>query len=119
KIGLALFRKHRPDVIVTDLLMRSVNGFQAISEIRGDSASRHVRIVALSSKSFPSDKQKALRLGADLFLEKPVSPAALSSLLDELTAGARTTISIPEAQSENTSMLARFWGVRGSVPAPG
>src|SRR5258706_1345860 len=117
--GLALFRKHRPDVIVTDLLMPNVNGFQVISELRKDSEARHVRIIALSSKSFPSDKQKALKLGADLFLEKPVSPPTLSSLLSELTSGAHAVDSTAEPQSDNTSRLLRFSALRGPGPAPG
>src|SRR5947207_7573277 len=117
--GLTLFRKHRPDVIITDLLMPNVNGFQVISEMRKESEARHVRIIALSGKSFPSDKQKALKLGADLYLEKPISPPALSSLLSELTFGAHAADSAGDAQSGKSSMLMRFWRVRGSVPAPG
>src|SRR6185503_9954196 len=68
--GLALFRKHHPQAVVTDLLMPSVNGFEVISELRRESAS-HTRVIALSTKSFASDRQRALRLGADLFLIKP------------------------------------------------
>ena len=117
EMGLMLFRKHRPEVVVTDLLMPSINGFEVISELRKDSAAGHARIIALSSKSFPSDKEKALQLGADLFLVKPIVPATLSLLLDELTAGSRGAQEAPQA--EKATMLARFWGVRGSVPSPG
>src|SRR5262245_2171643 len=115
--GLTLFRKHTPAAVVTDLLMPGVNGFQVITKLRNESAS-HTRVIAISSKNFPSDKQRALELGADLFLVKPISPPALSSLLDELTASSRARKWASSGMTDK-SMLVRFWGVRGSVPAPG
>ena len=123
--GLALFRKHHPQAVVTDLLMPSVNGFEVISSLRSESGF-HARVVALSSKSFASDRQRALRLGADLFLIKPISPPALASLLDELTASSRKNEaaasdpkSAPRGAVDHDTMVMRFWGVRGSVPTPG
>jgi phosphoribosyl 1,2-cyclic phosphodiesterase/ActR/RegA family two-component response regulator len=115
--GLPLFHKHNPAAVVTDLLMPSVNGFQVISQLRREPLS-HTRVIAISTKNFPSDKQRALELGADLFLAKPISPAGLSSLLDDLTYNS------PRVKTASTgltdkSMLMRFWGVRGSVPSPG
>jgi phosphoribosyl 1,2-cyclic phosphodiesterase/CheY-like chemotaxis protein len=116
--GIALFREHRPRAVITDLLLPRVNGFQVISAVRSESSAAHTRIVALSSKSFPSDKQRALELGADVFLEKPVNPAAFASLLNELTR-AQTEEGQFQKGAATSPMRLKFWGVRGSVPTPG
>jgi len=118
--GIAMFRKHQPSAVVTDLLMPNVNGFEVISTIRGESSSRHCRIVALSSKSFSSDKERALQIGADVFVGKPVVPSELESLLEELTGSREIEPDEKEGDGATPAPLqVRFWGVRGSVPSPG
>ena len=117
--GLSLFRKHRPAAVVTDLLMANVNGFQVISTLRTDSSSRHTRIIALSAKSFAADKQRAAEFGADVFVTKPVRPAEFVSLLENLIREADAPRRVTDHESAEAAMQVRFWGVRGSVPAPG
>ncbi len=114
--GIKQFRKYRPEAVVVDLLMPNVNGFTAISMLREESSSPHTRIVAVSSKSFRADRERALQSGADVFMAKPLDPAELVSLLQELTAapGRGQTRGV-----EGPSIHVRFWGVRGSIPAPG
>src|SRR6267378_1272201 len=115
--GISLFRKHRPAVVVTDLLMANVNGFHVISTLRAESSSRHTRLIALSAKSFAADKERALQSGADVFMSKPVRPAEFVLLLEDLIGGPEA-IQLQDAPAR-PAMQVRFWGVRGSVPAPG
>jgi len=90
-----------------------------ISALRSESSSAHTRIVAISGKSFASDKQRALELGADVFVEKPVNPAAFRSLLNELIAKQQTESNETQPSLQSSRMQMRFWGVRGSIPTPG
>lgn len=116
--GIALFRKHRPAAVVTDLLMANVNGFQVISTLRAESSSRHTRIIALSAKNFGADKERALQFGADVFMSKPVRPEDFVLLLEDLIG--KDSAQLPHQNAQpRPAMQIRFWGVRGSVPAPG
>jgi len=69
------------DVIVLDLMLPYVSGFQLISEIRDDPQWQHVPIVVLSGKVLEQDIVKALDLGANDYVTKPFRPEELLARL--------------------------------------
>ena len=69
--GLRLVREHRPEVVVTDLMMPKMHGYTFIQEIRGDPTLSHVKILVTSAKTYSSDVERTRRLGADRYLSKP------------------------------------------------
>ena len=83
------------DVILLDLMLPYVSGYQLISEIRDSSGWQHVPIVVLSGKVLESDMVKALDLGATDFVTKPFRPEELLARLRRIVADRERLGSIP------------------------
>ena len=82
--GLEVVRREKPDVVLLDLAMPVMHGFQVCRAIRADDSLRGVRIVAISGKSYPVDLQTAKAEGADHYLVKPLSAPHLLDLIERL-----------------------------------
>ncbi len=70
--GLALLRDGRPlpAVILLDLKMPGMSGFDVLREIRADSRLEHIPIIVVTSSTLEADEKEACRAGADSFLHK-------------------------------------------------
>jgi DNA-binding response OmpR family regulator len=66
-----------PDLIITDLMMPKVNGFQFCKEVRNDERTSHIPIVILTAKAGFDDKIEGLEIGVDDYLTKPFSAREL------------------------------------------
>ena len=71
--------RHRPDIIVMDIRMPSMNGLEAGEAIRSDERTRDVPIVALSGETFDGDEATARRIGTlfAMYVRKPVKPSVM------------------------------------------
>lgn len=69
--ALEVVRQHRPDLIILDLMMPDGHGFSVCQAVRADETLRQTRILVLSAKHYPADRQHAFDLGADEFMTKP------------------------------------------------
>src|SRR4249919_859468 len=77
KEAMELFVKHRPDILLLDLMMPEVSGFDILAQVRGHEELRFTPVIILTAESDPSAKLKALELGATDLLTKPVDPSEL------------------------------------------
>jgi phosphoribosyl 1,2-cyclic phosphodiesterase len=120
EMGIQQARKHRPAVVVCDLLMPRCNGFQVIRAIRAERDLRHCKIIVTSGRDYAVDRFNALEAGANDYLTKPFPPGRLVELMDEMdsAAGAPRAFPATGAHADDENYF-RFWGVRGSVPTPG
>lgn len=66
-----------PDLIITDLQMPNMDGFELISRIKESGFFRDIPVVVLSSKDSSSDRIKCLKMGAEDYLVKPFNPEEL------------------------------------------
>ena len=66
-----------PDLILMDVIMPGINGFQATRAITKDEATKHIPVIMLTSKDMETDRIWGMRQGAAEFLSKPIEPAAL------------------------------------------
>ena len=82
--ALATLLKTKPSVVVLDLCMPDMDGFELIRRIRGRSATQNLPIVVLSALTMPSDQELAIETGANAFLEKPVNQQLFLSTLRRL-----------------------------------
>ncbi len=73
-----------PDLIIMDIVMPGLNGFQATRAITNDETTWHIPVILLTSKDMDSDRIWALRQGATAFMNKPVDHAALIELINTL-----------------------------------
>lgn len=76
--ALTVLRETRPDVLLLDLNMPNVNGFDILSAVRSDPDTQHLPVIVLTSSSDADSKLRALELGATDFLAKPVDGSELS-----------------------------------------
>lgn len=75
-----------PDVVVTDLNIPGIDGFELTRRLKQDPRTRAVPIVAITGyAAFAADPSRAKRAGCDLVLEKPCSPDDLESAVRSLT----------------------------------
>ena len=85
KDGLEEIEKAReltPDVILTDLVMPGLNGFDAVKQIRRFPELEGVVVIAISANVFENDKQQILLAGCDAFVTKPVKARQLFEVLE-------------------------------------
>jgi PAS domain S-box-containing protein len=71
RTGLALARELRPDVILCDIGLPDLDGYEVASTLRRDEAHRRTRLVALSGYAQPEDRQRARDVGFDAHMAKP------------------------------------------------
>ena len=83
--GLAAARSHLPDIIVLDVMMPRLNGYQVCRQLKADDATRAIPIVIVTSKDQPADEFWAREVGANAFVSKPVDVRELAALLERLT----------------------------------
>jgi PAS domain S-box-containing protein len=79
--GLAAVQHFQPDIVLLDIGMPGMDGYEACRRIREQPSERHIVVVAVSGWGQPRDKQRALDAGFDAHLTKPVDPAALARVL--------------------------------------
>jgi two-component system cell cycle response regulator len=75
--GLAFAREKKPTVVITDVMMPEMDGYELCRRIKGDETLRDVPVVLLTSLSDPRDVIRGLQCGADNFLTKPYEDAHL------------------------------------------
>jgi CheY-like chemotaxis protein len=85
--ALALSRTERPDVVLTDISMPNMDGFELISRLKETLGPATPPVVVCSA--FDTTEQEALGRGAEMFLQKPASPSALVQSVEALCHGAR------------------------------
>ena len=123
-IGLQLAIQHRPDIILCDLLMPRVNGYQVCRAVRDHIALRHTKIIVVTGRDYAADRKSAEEAGAHDYLVKPIEFSNLQAamlkvlpFIDERETSPARPISPARANDPVTRL--RFWGVRGSIPTPG
>ena len=72
--GLEVVRKHRPDLVVLDLMMPGLDGLQVCQRLRSDPRSGRIPVIMLTAKATEADRVVGLELGADDYITKPFSP---------------------------------------------
>jgi CheY-like chemotaxis protein len=84
--GLRIAREMVPDVVLTDLVMPRMDGWELCAAIRNDPALRHVRIVVLTTRDDPQSRLRAMVAGADVHITKPTTPDVVRRTVESLTA---------------------------------
>ncbi len=87
--GIDVAQACQPDIILMDVVMPLLNGFQATRELTRNPATRHIPIIVCSSKSTETDRVWAMRQGAKAYLVKPVGAKELLDAVVRYISGAR------------------------------
>jgi len=82
--GLASARDDKPDLILMDLSLPKLDGWEATRRLKADAATRHIPVIALTAHAMTEDRDKALQAGCDGFETKPVDFARLLEKVETL-----------------------------------
>ncbi len=81
--GVALAERERPDLILMDIQLPGLDGYEATRQIKANPALRPIPIIAVTSYALSGDDVKALEAGCDAYVTKPFSPRALLAKIRE------------------------------------
>jgi CheY-like chemotaxis protein len=87
--ALALARRIKPDVIVMDLGLPGMDGWEATRQLKWDPATQRIPIVALSAHATDDDEHRAREAGCDVYLRKPCHPSQLLEAIFRFDLGRR------------------------------
>jgi len=83
RLGIALARAQRPDIVLMDINLPGISGFEALKILREDPATAHIPVIALSANAMPRDIEKGLATGFFRYLTKPIKVNELLNTLDD------------------------------------
>jgi CheY-like chemotaxis protein len=82
--GLRIAQANLPDLVLLDLMLPGLDGFEVLSHLRAEPRTTKVPVVILSAKSHPTDRQMAIKAGADAYMIKPHSHTGLLEVIRSL-----------------------------------
>ncbi|MEN1928234.1 twitching motility response regulator PilH [Luteimonas sp. MJ204] len=84
--GVEVAKRELPDLILMDVVMPNLNGFQATRSITRDPSTKHIPVILVTTKDQETDKVWGMRQGARAYLTKPFSDTELSATIVEAIA---------------------------------
>lgn len=117
------------DLLIVDLMMPDVDGYELTRRLRAEASTRNVPILVVTARTQPADRESAKEAGADAYLTKPVDNRELASRITEILASPRpdrplpsdsatktaTPISAPVAAATATGRVIVLLGLRGGM----
>ena len=87
-LGLELAREHTPDLILLDINLPGMNGYEVLEKLRQQESTKAIPVIAISANAMPKDIEKGKNAGFDGYITKPVN-------VKELLAAVESKISKP------------------------
>lgn len=84
--GIEAARQRVPDLIVLDIQLPKMNGYEVARRLRHDERLRAVPIVAVTSYATPGDREKAMASGCTGYIEKPIEPETFAHAIRQIIA---------------------------------
>jgi CheY-like chemotaxis protein len=82
-----LAKQHHPDLVLMDMMMPIVSGYEAVAELKADAATRDITIVGLSAKAMATDMERATDVGIDGYITKPFRIAQVLTVVESYLQG--------------------------------
>ena len=79
--ALKTLPRHKFDIIITDINMPDINGFELLNFVKHNQVYQHIPLIIITSEVSERDREKGKSLGADAYLAKPVDPEELQNVV--------------------------------------
>jgi CheY-like chemotaxis protein len=96
--ALKQVRSHSPDLVILDLVMPALSGYQVCTMLKRDDCFKHIPILMLTARSQARDAEEAVRVGTDAYMVKPFKNDVLLARVAELLAAGEEAARAREAQ---------------------
>jgi len=80
--GVAQARTNRPGLILMDISVPELDGWEATAILKADPVTKHIPVIAVTAHALPGDEERSLEAGCDGYLAKPIAPAKLLAEVD-------------------------------------
>jgi CheY-like chemotaxis protein len=82
--GIEMAKNHKPDLILMDIQMPTMDGITAGKIIRGDPDTKNIKMIAVTSFAMLGDKERIMEAGFDHYIAKPINTRELPALVAEI-----------------------------------
>lgn len=87
--GVEAAKQEQPDLVLMDLSLPELDGWNATARLKADEATRHIPVLALTAHTLPSERKRAIDAGCDGYISKPIKVASFDKLVAALLRQAR------------------------------
>lgn len=87
--AIRCLRSNPPDIMILDVMLPKVNGFEVLKLVKADAALRSLPVIVLTAKGQPQDRRMAEEIGVEGFMTKPFSNRDVVEALRRVTAASR------------------------------
>jgi two-component system, cell cycle response regulator DivK len=102
--GVQQTREQRPDLVLMDISVPELDGWEATAILKADPSTKHIPIIAVTAHALPGDEERSMEAGCDGYLAKPIPPAALLAEIDRRF-GRSTPSYMPRTSGEVSARL--------------
>jgi two-component system, cell cycle response regulator len=109
--GIEMARREKPDLILLDIHMPKMDGYEVASRLRDDPQCRYIPIVAVTALAMVGDREKLLTSGFDGYISKPIEPETFAGKVQEF-------LGLPFESSESSATAAKSRAEQPASEAP-
>ncbi len=110
-IGLAKAAEDKPELILLDVMMPDLDGYEVTKRLRANPALAHIPIIMFTAKTMVDDKVAGFEAGVDDYLTKPTHPAELTAHVKAVLARSAQAVAAPEANAQIVGFLGSRSGI--------
>lgn len=113
--ALEKVRAEKPDLIILDLALPKMDGFEFLEHMRGDCRSSDVPVIVLTAYGYESNRARSLELGAVEFVTKPFSPRQLVAEVWKVLCAKKKRVLVIDDEASVRDLLARLLEAEGCL----
>jgi len=110
-LGLAKAAEDKPELILLDVMMPDLDGYEVTKRLRSNPALAHIPIIMFTAKTMVDDKVAGFEAGVDDYLTKPTHPAELTAHVKAVLARSAQAVAAPEANAQIVGFLGSRSGI--------